>query len=69
MKKKIQNLTLNNNELNMRVKNLMNSLIALKDYALSIERNMNEAQNLRQNIANSNYSISSPFSSMIFVSI
>ena len=55
--KKIQNLTLNNNELNMRVKNLMNSLIALKDYALSIERNMNEAQNLRQNIANSNYSM------------
>ena len=55
--KKIQNLTLNNNELNMRVKNLMNSLIALKDYALSIERNMNEAQNLRQNIANSNNSM------------
>jgi chromosome segregation ATPase len=47
--KKIHNLTLNNNELNIRVKNLINSLIALKDYALSIERNMNEAQNLKQN--------------------
>ena len=47
--KKIHNLTLNNNELNIRVKNLINSLIALKDYALTIERNMNENQNLRQN--------------------
>ena len=59
--KKIQNLTLNNNELNIRVKNLINSLIALKDYALSIERNMKEAQNLRQNfnnnMGNSNYSM------------
>ena len=51
--KKIQNLTLNNNELNVRVKNLMNSLIALKDYALSIERNMNEVQNLKHNFNNS----------------
>ena len=50
--KKIQLLTLSNNELNERVKNLINSLIALKDYAMSIERNMNDA-NL--NINNSIY--------------
>ena len=43
--KKIQNLILTNNELNARVKNLINSLITLKDYALTIERNMNEAKN------------------------
>ena len=55
--KKIQNLTLNNNELNARVKNLINSLIALKDYALTIERNLNESQNLRNNINSSNYSM------------
>ena len=42
--KKIQDLMIKNNGLNERVKNLINSLIALKDYALSIERNMNEAQ-------------------------
>ena len=54
--KKIQNLTLNNNELNVRVKNLINSLIALKDYALTIERNMNEAYNMRNNF-NNNYSM------------
>ena len=41
--KKIQSLTLNNNELNSRINNLINSLIALKDYAISIERNLNEA--------------------------
>ena len=41
--KKIQVLNLNNNELNSRVKNLINSLIALKDYAMSIEKNMNDA--------------------------
>ena len=46
-------LTLSNNELNARVKNLLSSLIALKDYALSIERNMNEAN---ININNSLYS-------------
>ena len=50
--KKIQVLTLSNNELNSRIKNLINSLIALKDYAMSIERNMNDA-NL--NINNSIY--------------
>ena len=51
--KKIQMLTLSNNELNARVKNLLSSLIALKDYALSIERNMNDAN---MNINNSLYS-------------
>ena len=52
MKKKYNYLLLSNNELNERVKNLINSLIALKDYAMSIERNMNNA-NL--NINNSIY--------------
>ena len=52
MKKKYNYLLLSNNELNERVKNLINSLIALKDYAMSIERNMNDA-NL--NINNSIY--------------
>lgn len=46
--KKIQMLTLNNNELNARVKNLINTLIGLKDYALSIERNMNDVSFIRQ---------------------
>ena len=55
--KKIQSLTLNNNELNVRCKNLINSLIALKDYALTIERNMNEVQNMRNNINGGNYSM------------
>ena len=41
--KKIQSLTINNNELNSRINNLINSLISLKDYAISIERNLNEA--------------------------
>ena len=60
--KKIQILTLNNNELNERVKNLINTLIALKDYALSIERNMNDVSLMRQQgnnysmIAKNNYS-------------
>ena len=44
--KKIQSLTLNNNELNSRINNLINSLIALKDYAISIERNLNEANSV-----------------------
>jgi chromosome segregation ATPase len=44
--KKIQSLTLNNNELNSRINNLINSLIALKDYAISIERNLNEASEI-----------------------
>ena len=49
--KKIQSLTLNNNELNSRINNLINSLIALKDYAISIERNLNEANSV--NVMNS----------------
>ena len=55
--KKIQSLMLNNNELNARVKNLMNSLISLKDYALNMERNMkgkNSNNSLIRN--NNNYS-------------
>ena len=40
--KKIQMLSLNNKELNSRVKNLINSLIALKNYAMTIERNLND---------------------------
>ena len=36
---------------------LINSLIALKDYALTIERNMNEVQNMRNNINGGNYSM------------
>ena len=54
--KKIQILTLNNNELNTRVKNLINTLIGLKDYALSIERNMNDVTLMRQQ-GNNNYSM------------
>ena len=54
--KKIQILTLNNNELNIRVKNLISTLIGLKDYALSIERNMNDVTLMRQQ-GNNNYSM------------
>ena len=54
--KKVQILTLNNNELNARVKNLINTLIGLKDYALSIERNMNDVTLMRQQ-GNNNYSM------------
>ena len=54
--KKIQVLNLNNNELNSRVKNLINSLIALKDYAMSIEKNMNDAHlNLNGSPLNSQF--------------
>ena len=53
--KKIQSLILNNNELNARVKNLINTLIGLKDYALSIERNMNDVSLMRQQ--GNNYSM------------
>ena len=49
--KKIQGLMINNNELNARVKNLMNSLITLKDYTLNIERNTN---NNNSNYMNNN---------------
>lgn len=43
--KKIQMLKLSNDELEARVKNLINSLISLKDYAISIERNINDNAN------------------------
>jgi len=39
--KKINLLTLQNNESTLRVRKLINTCITLKDYALSIERNMN----------------------------
>ena len=39
--KKIQILDLNNHELNSKIQYLLNSLIALKDYALSVEKNSN----------------------------
>jgi hypothetical protein len=49
-------LSLNNKELNSRVKNLINSLIALKDYAMSIEKNMNDAHlNLNSSPLNSQF--------------
>ena len=51
----IQTLTLKNNELNMRVKNLINTLIGLKDYALNIERNLNRASLNGNNINNYKY--------------
>ena len=53
--KKIQNLMLTNNELNARVKNLINSLITLKDYALTIERNMNEVKSNNINYNKNNF--------------
>ena len=50
--KKIQGLMINNNELNARVKNLMNSLITLKDYTLNIERNTNNNNSNYMNNSN-----------------
>ena len=41
MKKKINLLTLQNNEATLRVRKLINTCISLKNYALSIERNLN----------------------------
>ena len=46
---------LTNNELNARVKNLINSLITLKDYALTIERNMNEVKSNNINYTKNNF--------------
>ena len=48
-------LTLSNNELESRIQSLIKTLIALKDYAMSIERNMNEANNI--NLNNSVYTV------------
>ena len=42
--KKINLLTLQNNEATLRVRKLINTCITLKDYAMSIERNINNAQ-------------------------
>ena len=42
--KKINLLTLQNNEATLRVKKLINTCISLKDYAMNIERNMSNAQ-------------------------
>jgi len=55
--KKIKILTLNNEELNTRVKNLINTLISLKDYALSIERQLNDVPLAQQQDGNNNYSM------------
>ena len=55
--KKIKILTLNNEELNTRVKNLINTLISLKDYALSIERQLNDVPLVKQQDENNNYSM------------
>ena len=42
--KKINLLTLQNNEATLRVKKLINTCISLKDYAMNVERNMNNTQ-------------------------
>lgn len=42
--KKINLLTLQNNEATLRVKKLINTCISLKDYAMNLERNMSNAQ-------------------------
>jgi chromosome segregation ATPase len=51
--KKINLLTLQNNEATLRVKKLINTCISLKEYVLSIERNMNNINNTNNN--NSTY--------------
>ncbi len=48
--KKIQNLIISNNELNSRISNLINSLISLKDYAMSIERSLNEVNDMNNSM-------------------
>ena len=42
--KKINLLTLQNNEATLRVKKLINTCISLKEYAMNVERNMSNAQ-------------------------
>ena len=42
--KKINLLTLQNNEATLRVRKLINTCISLKDYAMNVERNMNNTQ-------------------------
>ena len=46
--KKCQMLKLENDELNVRIKNLISTLISLKDYAMSVERNIND-RNINMN--------------------
>ena len=53
--KKINLLTLQNNEATLRVKKLINTCISLKEYVLSIERNMNNINNTNNNNNNSTY--------------
>ena len=53
--KKCQMLKLENDELNVRIKNLISTLISLKDYAMSVERNIND-RNVNMN--NSMYTAS-----------
>jgi hypothetical protein len=48
--KKINLLTLQNNEATLRVKKLINTCISLKEYVLSIERNMNNINNTNNNL-------------------
>lgn len=54
--KKCQMLKLENDELNIRIKNLISTLISLKDYAMSVERNINDRGNINMN--NSMYTAS-----------
>ena len=54
--KKCQMLKLENDELNVRIKNLISTLISLKDYAMSVERNINDRGNINMN--NSMYTAS-----------
>ena len=51
--KKINLLTLQNNEATLRVKKLIDTCISLKEYVLNIERNMNNVNNTNNN--NSTY--------------
>ena len=46
----IQNLILSNNELNSTISKLINNLIEVKDNAMSIERSINEANELNNSI-------------------
>ena len=59
-------LKLENEELNCRIKNLISTLISLKDYAMSIERNIND--NGTPNLNNSMYN-SIPYSYNVGMSV
>jgi chromosome segregation ATPase len=48
--KEIQRLNLSNNELNSKITKLINSLIEIKDFAMSIEREVNETNELNNSI-------------------